>query len=106
MVTNDTLMKKLDALEKQIQEQNKQMEKLISSLSIESRTKSIVEKVKKMNPPPFDIPDIHMETFKDVYKRWMESDKTEISQKLSYYPNNPFDQPEPCEETKNKLFGS
>jgi hypothetical protein len=105
MVTNDALMKKLDALEKQIQEQNKQMEELISQLSISGRTKSIVEKVKKMNQPPFDIQDIPMLTLKEFYNRWMVSEQPSLPKWQSPYPNNPFDQPEPCEETKDKLFG-
>ena len=78
MVTTDALMKKSDALEKQIQEQNKQTEGLISLLNAKhihwQNIKPTIEKINRVHP------DFHL--------------------------SKCLNQPEPCEETKNKLFGS
>lgn len=76
MTTNDALMKKLDTLEKQIQEQNKQLQELLVSLVKKEGWQNIKPTISK-------IKHIHPE----------------------FHLSECLNQPEPCEETKEKLFG-
>lgn len=109
MTTNSELMNKLDSIEKKIQEQSKKIDELIL-LCINKQTpwKDIknLSHVEKVFNHQVEVGYLSENNFTEFYKGWKQADKERLERMLSKFPNNPLSQPEPCEETKIKLFGN